>query len=69
MAVGVDTLALIINAERNGAGAPIAQCAAERHKKVKFWVAHRILKSAGVRKASSAAVDDRPSPRNGLRTD
>ena len=47
MAVGVDTLALIINAERNGAGAPLAQCAAERHKKVKFWVAHRILKSAG----------------------
>ena len=32
MAVCVDTLALIINAERNGAGAPLAQCAAERHK-------------------------------------
>ena len=33
MAVGVDTLALIINAERNGAGAPLAQCAAEGHKR------------------------------------
>jgi hypothetical protein len=43
MAVGVDTLALIINAERNGAGAPIA----ERHKKVKFWRRSRMPKLSG----------------------